>query len=198
MKHEITRADILPISVYEKERKERRKRVAEMKANRRLEVGPFATFYFENFDTMLHQVHEMLVIEKGGDEQVQSELEAYNPLIPKGRDLVATVMFEIEDPARRARELARMGSVELQLYIVVGGAANAVRVNGQPVGDEERTRADGKTSSVHFIRFAFPPEAVAAFKKPGAEIIVEIAHPNYAHMARLPEPVRAALAADFD
>jgi hypothetical protein len=194
MKHEITRADILPISVYEKERKERRKRVAEMKANRRLEVGPFATFYFENFDTMLHQVHEMLAIEKGGDEQVQSELEAYNPLIPKGRDLVATVMFEIEDPARRARELARMGGVELQLYIVVGAA----RIHGQPVGDDERTRADGKTSSVHFIRFTFPPEAVAAFKKPGAEAIVEVAHPNYAHMARLPEPVRASLAADFD
>jgi hypothetical protein len=198
MKHEITRADILPISVYEKERKERRKRVAAMKANRRLEVGPFATFYFENFDTMLHQVHEMLAIEKGGDEQVQSELEAYNPLIPKGRDLVATVMFEIEDPARRARELARMGGVELQLYLVVGGAANAVRIQGHPVGDEERTRADGKTSSVHFIRFTFPPEAVAAFKKPGAEVIVEIAHPNYAHMARVPEPVRASLAADFD
>ena len=99
MKHEITRADLLPMAVYEKERKDRRKRMAAMKANRRMEVGPFATFYFENYDTMLHQVHEMLAIEKGGDEQVQSELDAYNPLIPKGRDLVATVMFEIEDPA---------------------------------------------------------------------------------------------------
>jgi hypothetical protein len=197
MKHEITRADILPISVYDRERKERRKRMAEMKAKRRLEVGPFATFYFENFDTMLHQVHEMLAIEKGGDEQVQSELDAYNPLIPKGRDLVATLMFEIEDPARRARALARMGGVELQIYTVVG-AANAVRVRAQQIGDDERTRADGKTSSVHFLRFEFPPEAVAAFKKPGAEIIVEIAHPNYAHMARVPEPMRAALAADFD
>ena len=194
MKHEITRADILPMAVYEKERKERRRRTAEIKAKRRLEVGPFATFYFENFETMLHQVHEMLAIEKGGDEQVQSELEAYNPLIPKGRDLVATVMFEIEDPARRARELARLGGVELQIHIVAGGA----RVHGQPTDDEERTRADGKTSSVHFIRFAFPPEAVAAFKQPGAEVIVEIAHPNYAHMARVPEPMRAALAADFD
>jgi hypothetical protein len=198
MKHEITRADILPISVYEKERKERRKRMAEMKVKRRLEVGPFATFYFENFDTMLHQVHEMLAIEKGGDEQVQSELDAYNPLIPRGRDLVATLMFEIEDPARRARELARMGGVELQIYMVVGGAANAVRVHAQQIGDDERTRADGKTSSVHFLRFAFPPEAIANFKKPGAEAIIEIAHPNYAHMARVPEPVRASLAADFD
>ena len=198
MKHEITRADLLPISVYEKERKDRRRRMAELKAKRRLEVGPFATFYFESYETMLHQVHEMLAIEKGGDEQVQSELEAYNPLVPKGRDLVATLMFEIEDPARRARELARLGGVELQIYMVVGGAPNAVRVHAQQIGDDERTRADGKTSSVHFLRFPFPSEAVAAFKKPGAEAILEISHPNYAHMARIPEPVRAALAADLD
>ena len=194
MKHEITRADLLPMAVYEKERKDRRRRIAEAKAQRRMEVGPFATFYFESYDTMLHQVHEMLAIEEGGDEQVASELEAYNPLVPKGRDLVATLMFEIEDPARRARELARMGGVEHQIYMIVGGT----RVSAQPIGDEERTRADGKTSSVHFLRFAFPPEAIAAFKRPGAEAVLEIAHPNYAHMARLPEPVRAALAADFD
>ena len=194
MKHEITRADLLPMAVYEKERKDRRKRMAAMKAKRRMEVGPFATFYFENYDTMLHQVHEMLAIEKGGDEQVQSELDAYNPLIPKGRDLVATVMFEIEDPARRERELARLGGVELQIYLAVGGA----RIRAAQIGDEERTRADGKTSSVHFLRFEFPPEAVAAFKTPGADAVIEIAHPNYAHMARIPEPVRAELARDFD
>ena len=194
MKHEITRADILPISVYEKERKARRTKMAALKANRRVEVGPFATFYFESFDTMLHQVHEMLAIEKGGDEQVQSELEAYNPLIPNGRELIATLMFEIEDAERRARELSRLGGVEQQIYMMAGGA----RINAQQIGDDERTRADGKTSSVHFLRFAFPPAAIAAFKRPGAEIVIEFAHPNYAHMARLPEPVRAALAGDFD
>ena len=194
MKHEITRADILPISVYEKERKERRKRMAETKAKRRIEVGPFATFYFESYDTMLHQVHEMLAIEKGGDEQVQSELDAYNPLIPNGRELIATLMFEIEDAERRARELARLGGVEFQIYMALGGA----RSHAQQIGDDERTRADGKTSSVHFLRFAFPPEAIAAFKKPGAEAVLEIAHPNYAHMARVPESVRAELARDFD
>lgn len=194
MKHEITRADLLPMTVYDKERKDRRRRIAEMKASRRMEVGPFASFSFENYETMLHQVHEMLAIERGGDEQVESELEAYNPLIPRGRDLVATVMFEIEDPERRARELARLGGVEDTLILLVG----ETRVKGEPVGDEERTRADGKTSSVHFIRWNLPPEAIAAFKRPGTEVILEIAHPNYAHMARMPEPVRAALADDFD
>jgi len=194
MKHEITRADLLPISVYEKERKERRKAIAAMKAHRRIEVGPFATFYFENFDTMLHQVHEMLAIERGGDEQVQSELDAYNPLIPKGRELICTLMFEIEDPDRRARELSRLGGVEHQIEMIVAGT----RVRAEQVEEEERTRDDGKTSSVHFLRFAFPPEAVAAFKRPGAEVVIAFGHPNYAHMARMPEPVRAALAEDFD
>ncbi len=198
MKHEITRADLLPLPVYERERKARRKRIAEIKVHRRIEVGPFATFYFENYETMLHQVHEMLAIEQGGDEQVQSELDAYNPLIPQGRDLVATLMFEIEDPVRRARELARLGGVELQVYMVVGGAANAVRIHARQIGDDERTRADGKTSSVHFLRFELPPESAAAFKKAGIEIVLEIAHPNYAHMARMPEPVRTALMADLD
>ena len=193
MKHEITRADLLPLSVYEKERKERRKKMAALKAHRRMEVGPFATFYFENYDTMLHQVHEMLAIERGGEEQVQSELDAYNPLVPKGRELVATLMFEIEDPDRRARELSRLGGVEHRIEMSVAGT----RVPARQVEDEERTRDDGKTSSVHFLRFAFPPAAIAAFKQPGAEIVVAFAHPNYAHMARMPEPVRAALAGDF-
>ncbi len=194
MKHEITRADLLPLSVYEKERKERRKKMAALKAHRRMEVGPFATFYFESYDTMLHQVHEMLAIERGGDEQVQSELDAYNPLVPKGRELICTLMFEIEDPARRARELSRLGGVEHRIEMSVAGT----RVSAQQVEPEERTRDDGKTSSVHFLRFVFPPAAIAAFKQPGAEVVVSFSHPNYAHMARMPEPVRAALANDFD
>jgi hypothetical protein len=193
MKIEITRADLLPMAVYENERKERRKKMAALKANRRVEVGPFATFYFENYETMLHQVHEMLAIEKGGDAQVEDELAAYNPLVPKGRDLVATVMFEIEDPARRARELARLGGVEEQIFMVAAGQ----RSQGRQIGDEERTRADGKTSSVHFLRFIFTPAQIAAFKQPGAEVTIEFAHPNYGHMARLPEAVRASLAGDF-
>src|SRR5258706_6062268 len=193
MKTEITRADLLPMAVYENERKERRKKMAALKANRRVEVGPFATFYFENYETMLHQVHEMLAIEKGGDAQVEDELAAYNPLVPKGRDLVATVMFEIEDPARRARELARLGGVEDQIFMLAAGQ----RSQGRQIGDDERTRAHGKTSSVHFLRFIFTPEQIAAFKTPGAEVAIEFAHPNYGHMARLPEAVRAALAADF-
>src|SRR5215468_9148948 len=142
---------ILPLSEYGKLRGERRRQIAEIKKNRRMEVGPYATFYFECYETMLHQVHEMLFIEKGGPAQIPDELAAYNPLIPQGTELVATVMFEIDDPLRRTRVLATLGGVEDKAFIRVGGDT----IRGVPEGDQERSRDDGKASSVQFIRFAF-------------------------------------------
>src|SRR5262245_35272579 len=100
---------ILPLCEYGKLRGERRRQITELKKNRRMEVGPFATFYFECYETMLHQVHEMLFIEKGGAAQIPDELAAYNPLIPQGAELVATMMFEIDDTVRRATILGTHG-----------------------------------------------------------------------------------------
>src|SRR5204863_4111280 len=142
---------ILPLGEYVKLRAERRRQIAEIKKNRRLEVGPFATFYFESYETMLHQVNEMLFIEKGGAAQIPDELAAYNPLIPQGGELVATVMFEIDDPLRRARVLATLGGIEHKAFLRVGGAT----IRGVPEDDQERSREDGKASSVQFMRFAF-------------------------------------------
>ena len=190
----LTQADILPLDDYAKVRAERRRQINELKRRRRVEVGPFATFYFENFETMWLQVQEMLHIEKGGEAQLKDELEAYNPLIPQGTELVATVMFEIEDAARRGRVLATLGGVEDHTFIDVAGE----RVRGEPDPTRENTSPEGKASSVQFIRFPFAPEQVAAFKRPGAKILVGFDHPNYGHQATLPEPVRAALAEDFD
>ena len=121
MKRAITRADILPMDVYARERKALRQSVMAVKRNRRIEVGPFATFHFENYQTMWHQVHEMLLIEKGGAAQIEDELSAYNPLVPKGRELVATILLEIEDPARRARELAKLGGIEHRMFLEIAG-----------------------------------------------------------------------------
>ena len=101
IKTEITRADIMAMADYGRERKDRRTRLSALKKNRRMAVGPYASFYFENYDTMWHQVHEMLFIEQGGEAQIEGELRAYNPLIPNGRELVATVMFEIPDETLR-------------------------------------------------------------------------------------------------
>jgi hypothetical protein len=185
---------IVPLPQYAGERAERRKRMAELKKNRRLEVGPFATFYFESYETMLHQVHEMLFIEKGGAEQLPDELSAYNPLIPQGRELVATVMFEIDDPVRRARVLSELGGVENTAFVRVGGET----IRGVPEDDQERSREDGKASSVQFIRFPFTPAAIAAFKSGAGDVVVGFDHPNYGHMAMMPAAVRKALATDFD
>jgi hypothetical protein len=187
------RADILPPERYAAERGDHRRRIAALKADRRIEVGPFATFYFENFDTMWLQVHEMLHTERGGEAQIVDELEAYNPLIPRGDELIATVMFEIEEPARRGRELARLGGVENRLFIAVGGD----QVRGIPDPTRENTSPEGKASSVQFVRFPFTPAQKAAFRVAGASVAVGIDHPNYGHMATLPERVRAALVADF-
>ncbi len=142
---------------------------------------------------MLHQVHEMLFIEKGGDAQLEDELRAYNPLIPSGRDLVATMMIEIEDADRRGRVLGQLGGIEATISISVGGET----IKAVPEGDVERTTPDGKTSSVHFLKFPFTATAIAAFRTPGARAVLAIGHSNYDHMAALPEPVRAALAEDF-
>ncbi|HKV14889.1 MAG TPA: DUF3501 family protein [Reyranella sp.] len=185
---------IVPLAEYSKQRGERRKRIADLKKDRRLEVGPFATFYFESYDTMLHQVHEMLFIEKGGAEQLPDELDAYNPLIPQGSELVATVMFEIDDPVRRARVLATLGGVEDRAFIRVDGET----IRGVPEGDQERSREDGKASSVQFIRFPFTSAQVAAFKSGAGDVVVGFDHPSYGHMAVMPAAVRAALAGDFD
>ena len=193
LRTEITRADILPMADYGKMRAERRKAVTQIKKNRRVAVGPYATFYFENYETMWHQVHEMLFIEKGGDPQITDELAAYNPLIPKGRELVATVMIEIPDEQRRREVLARLGGIENTMSITVGGE----RVAGVPEADIDRTTAAGKASSVQFVHFPFSPSAVAAFKKAGTRVTVEIEHPEYSHIAVLPEASREALAKDL-
>lgn len=193
MQRKIDASDIIPAAEYGKLRAERRRQIAEIKKNRRMEVGPFATFYFESFDTMLHQVHEMLFIEKGGAEQLPDELAAYNPLIPTGSELVATVMFEIDDPLRRARVLGMLGGVEHKAFIRVRGEM----IRGVPEDDQERSRENGKASSVQFIRFPFTPAQIAAFKGDAGDVVVGFDHANYGHMAVMSAPVRQALSGDF-
>jgi len=192
-KRPLTRADIMPVERYTAERRQHKARIAAIKQNRRIEVGPYATFYFENFDTMWHQVHEMLYIERGGEAQIVDELEAFNPLIPTGDELVATVMFEIEDSGRRARELARLGGVEDRMFLRIAGD----EARGVPDATRENTSSDGKASSVQFVRFPLSAAQKAKFRTPGTQVLCGIDHPHYGHMAVLPEAMRAALAEDL-
>jgi hypothetical protein len=193
-RHELTPADILSWDDYAKTRAEHRRRITDKKRNRRLEVGPFVTFYFESFDTMWLQVQEMLHIEKGGDVQRADEIAAYNPLIPKGRELVATFMIEIDDEIRRQRVLAGLGGIEETSFIQIGGE----KIAGLAEADQDRTNADGKASSVQFVHFPFTDAQAAAFRAPGAQAILGFSHAGYSHMAVMPEAVREELAGDFD
>lgn len=187
----ITEADILSDNDYAAQRKALRSQAIALKKHRRVEVGPYATFYFENYQTMWLQVQEMLRIEKGGKEQIAGELEAYNPLIPQGDELIATLMLEIEDADRRHATLLTLGGIEESIFMEVGGA----RVAATPTEYDDRTTPDGKTSSVHWLRFKLTPELIARFKT--ERVVLGIGHKNYGHMAVLSDDTRAALARDF-
>ena len=194
MTRKITRADILPMAEYAKVRKDKRAELVAKKKHRRVEIGPYVTFYFESYDTMWAQVHEMLYIEKGGEEQIADELAAYNPLIPQGSELIATMMFEIDEENRRRRVLGRLGGVEQTVTITIGSHV----VRGTAEEDVDRTTAAGKTSSVHFLHFPFTADDIAAFRDLSQPAILGIGHEGYQHMAMLSAETRKALASDFE
>ena len=191
---ELTRDDIMDMAAYGAIRMERRREIVADKKNRRVHIGPHATFYFENYWTMWLQVHEMLYIEKGGEAQIPDELNAYNPLIPKGRELIATVMFEIDDPAKRAAILGELGGGEETFFLSIDGA----EVTATAETDVDRTSAEGKASSVQFVHFHLTDDQAAKLKGGAGEVILGIKHPAYSHMTILPPATRAALAGDLD
>jgi hypothetical protein len=192
--HRITPADILSDAEYAVRRKDLRAASIARKKNRRVEVGPFATFHFENYDSMWLQVQEMLRIEKGGAEQLAGELAAYNPLIPQGRELIVTLMLEIDDPKRRDTMLYRLAGIEESVSLELDGET----IKATPTEYDDRTTPDGKTSSVHWVRFVFTPAQIAKFKSGEGRTAIAINHPAYGHIAILPPNVRQELANDFD
>jgi hypothetical protein len=174
-------------------RRDQRRRMAEIKRNRRVEVGPYATFYFENYDTMWHQVHEMLFVEKGGEDQIQGELDAYNPLIPDGSELVATVMFEIADAKRRSAALNAIGGIENHMLLSVGGDI----IRGAPDETRDNTSPEGKASSVQFVRFALTADQKHRIAATAEPVLLGFDHPHYGHLAMMPASVRQSVGADL-
>lgn len=189
----ITREDIMDLATYETIRADKRQENILRKKFRRLAVGPHVTVLFENWDTMWWQVQEMLRVEKGGDEQLADELAAYNPMIPDGRELTATLMFEIDDPRQRARLLGQLGGIEEHFVISIAGE----KIRGIPEEDVERSREDGKTSAVHFLHFRFTDAQVAAWRSGEGQAMFHIEHPAYGHIALIGEAMRRELAGDF-
>jgi hypothetical protein len=192
-KREILKEDIMPLDVYTKNRKELRKNIVNFKKDRRIALGPYATFYFESYETMLAQVQEMLYIEKGGDEQLKDEPVAYNPLIPNGKELTATLMFEIDNPVSRAAFLSKVGGIEEKVFIKIDGQP----IKAIPEEDVDRTSAEGKASSVQFIHFKLNDEQIEKFKSDGVEVEIGIDHKEYSHTTKLSSANLSSLAADF-
>ena len=192
-KKEIQKEDIMPLDVYTGRRRELRKNIVDYKKNRRVALGPYATFYFESYETMLAQVQEMLYIEKGGDEQLQDELSAYNPLIPNGKELTATLMFEIDNPISRAAFLGKVGGIEETVFMKINGE----KIKAVPEEDVDRTSAEGKASSVQFIHFNFNDDQIKKFKSNSSEIVLGIDHKEYSHSTKLSKENIASLSTDF-
>ena len=192
-KREIQKEDIMPLDVYTEKRRELRKNIVDYKKNRRVALGPYATFYFESYETMLAQVQEMLYIEKGGDEQLQDELSAYNPLIPNGKELTATLMFEIDNPISRAAFLGKVGGIEETVFMKINGE----KIKAVPEEDVDRTSAEGKASSVQFIHFNFTDDQIEKFQSNSSEIELGIDHKEYSHSTKLSKENIASLSADF-
>ena len=192
-KKQIEKEDLLPFDVYAKSRKQIRKDLVEFKKNRRIAIGPYATFYFESFETMVAQIQEMLHIEKGGDEQLKDELTAYNPLVPNGKEFTATLMFEIDNPISRGTFLGKVGGIEEKIFMKIDNEV----VKAVPEDDVDRTSAAGKASSVQFIHFKFNDDQISKIKSGNINIELGIDHKEYAHTTKLTEDNVKSLSADF-
>jgi hypothetical protein len=192
----IAPADLLPLAAYERVRKATKQEAIARKRLTRLHVGPHATAIFETWDSMWLQVMEMLRIEKGGAAQVADEIAAYDPMVPKGRELTCTLLFEVEDAARRDAFLRTIGGVERHVFLQLGGE----RIPARAEGDLARTRErDNKASAVHFLHFDFTPAQVAAWRGGEGQAMLGIDHPNYGHAAMIGAEARAYLAREcFD
>jgi len=189
----LTPADLLSLEVYHRERARLRAEVLAHKRNRQVGIGPNVTLYFEDRITMRYQVQEMLRVERIFEsEAISEELEAYNPLIPDGTNLKATMMLEYPDVEERRKALADLGGIEHAVYVEVAGK----RALASADEDLPRTEAD-KTAAVHFLRFELDDASRAALKA-GASLKLGVDHARYRHEVEASAAVRASLAADLD
>ena len=192
-KKQIVKEDLMQANVYAESRKQIRKNLVEFKKNRRIALGPYATFYFESFETMVAQVQEMLHIEKGGDEQLKDELIAYNSLVPNGKELTATLMFEIDNPLSRGAFLGKVGGIEEKIFMKIDNE----EIKAVPEADVDRTSEEGKASSVQFIHFKLNDDQISKFKSGNFNIELGIDHKEYAHTTKLTKENIKSLSADF-
>lgn len=195
MMQKLTRNDLYSLEEYAENRADIRARVLAHKKNRKLHIGPSASLYFEDRQTIQYQIQEMLRVERIFEAAgIEEELDAYNPLIPDGRNFKATFMLEEPDVERRRELLAGLVGIEDRVWIRVNGHEPVYAIADE---DLDRSTAE-KTSSVHFLRFELTDAAADALKQ-GSALGVGIDHHRYRHEVEpVADAVREALAADLD
>ena len=185
-RNKLTPQDILSMEEYGQRRREIREALSPFKTQRRMSLGPSATVMFEHYDILKYQVHEMLYVEKAGEEQVQEEIDAYAPLMPGPGRLTFTLMFEVEDPQERLIFLRRLTGVEETLSLQWENHS----LPATPVDAQERTReGDGKTSAVHFMKIDIPENLREDFRRQGGPVTLAVTHQHYTHRSLLPHPL---------
>jgi hypothetical protein len=189
----LTHADLWKLEDYARERTAFRTKVIAHKKSRTVHLGPHLTLIFEDRLTVQYQVQEMLRIERIFEAAaIDEELGAYNPLIPDGANLKATLLIEYDDVELRKRELEKLRGIEDDIVLEVGDARAVA------IADEDLDRSnETKTSAVHFLRFELDPALIAAARA-GAPLALAVDHPHYSARAAIEGPVRAALIADLD
>ena len=191
--NQIKPKDIFERNEYMSKRTQLRKEIVARKRKRRIDVGPYVTLYFENRDTIVHQINEMVFIENGGQEQIKEEILAYKSLIPNGKELIATVMIEIDSPLKRSEVLSKMGGFEETFIIKIGDTI----IDGKAELDVDRTTADGKASSVQFVHFHFKKEDIKKFRDNYTKVELSINHKAYTHSTLLQDETKNELSLDF-
>lgn len=193
LKLKIERADIMPLDDFQKIREAKRQEMIQLRRKRRIDLSPDISLCFENYHTMWWQIHEMLWIEKGGEQQIQDELMAYNPLIPNGYELIATFMIAIDDPEVRRHRLRELIGIEQTIKLRFANYS----IKAIPVEDENRTTEDGKTSSIHFLRFPLSPVEIEFFCVKQQDVVFEVDHPLCRMKTLISESIRRELSGDL-
>jgi hypothetical protein len=194
MTQAITRSDLMSLEQYAEKRGEFRQQVLAHKKHRQIALGPNATLYFEDRLTLLYQIQEMLRIEKVFEaDGINEELDAYNPLLPDGRNFKATFMIEYPDPAVRAAQLEKLVGIEDLVWMQIGGHDKI-----WSIADEDLERStESKTSAVHFMRFELSDE-IAQDLKDGADWRIGVQHPVYTYDVAIGGETRESLLNDLD
>ena len=193
----LTLDDIADLRAYERERIDFRTHIIALKKRRRIGVGPFVTFLFENRDTIRFQIQEMARAEKIlSDEGIQTELDIYNPLIPEPGTLAATMFLELTSDDQLREWLPKLVGIETRVALVIGegDGATLVRCTVDPDHEKQLTR-DEITASVHYIHFTLTAEQIDALASGPAALVVD--HPEYEHRTSLTEDNVAELLADL-